>query len=70
MAGAEAAASCKPFLDTSTRLKNQAEAAKSWRCYTALLGYEAQVMASRTWPGASPEQAGYGELELECPALR
>ncbi|MEY3545360.1 MAG: hypothetical protein RLZZ247_1517 [Cyanobacteriota bacterium] len=68
--GAQAASSCKPFLETSHRLKNRAEASKSWRCYTALLGYEAQVMASRALTAAPPEEAGYGELAGECPALR
>jgi len=68
--GAQAASGCKPFLDASHRLKNRAEASKSWRCYTALLGYEAQVIASRDLPAASAEEAGYGELAGECSALR
>jgi len=77
--GAHAPASCKPFLDTTYRLKNRAEAAKRWRCYSALLGYEAQVIAARgggagDTPAATASElaldSAYGELSAECEPIQ
>ena len=77
--GAHVAASCKPFLDTTYRLKNRAEAAKRWRCYSALLGYEAQVIAARgggagDTPAATASElaldSAYGELSAECEPIQ
>jgi hypothetical protein len=39
-------ASCRAALEHSHRLKNWAEARKSWRCYTAVLGAEAEMVAA------------------------
>jgi hypothetical protein len=62
---------CKPFLDSTNRLKKQAEAAKQLRCYTALLGFEARVMALPPEAAADPAvlDAASDELRAECPAL-
>ncbi|MBV2351014.1 hypothetical protein KUL97_04740 [Synechococcus sp. HK05] len=39
-------ASCRAALEHSHRLKNWAEASKRWRCYTAVLGAEAEMIAA------------------------
>ena len=63
---------CKPFLDTSHRLKKQAEAAKQLRCYTALLGFEARVMSLPPEASADPTalDPASGELSAECESNR
>ena len=67
---------CKAFLQTSHRLKNQAESAKQLRCYTALLGYEAQVLAARSAGGSDAGVAalaldpGFTELQAECERIQ
>lgn len=67
---------CKAFLQTSHRLKNQAESAKQLRCYTALLGYEAQVLAARSAGGSDAGAAalaldpGFTELQAECERIQ
>lgn len=65
-------AACKPFLDATNRLKKRAEAGKQLRCYTALLGFEAQVMALPVGSGADPAvlDGPYGELSAECESIR
>lgn len=65
-------AACKPFLDATNRLKKRAEADKQLRCYTALLGYEAQVMALPVGSAADPAalDGPYGELSAECGSMR
>ena len=68
--GADLATSCKPFLETAHRLKNRAEAAKRWRCYSALLGYEAQVIAAAAARSALPLDAADAELSAECEPIR
>lgn len=66
-----APSACKPFLETSYRLKKQAEAAKQLRCYTALLGFEAQVIAARGAGAAEPSlEPGFSELTAECVQIR
>lgn len=54
---------CRGALEQSHRLKNWAEARKLWRCYTALLGAEAEMIVASRVSGAPP-QAGAPMLEL------
>ncbi|MEY4430902.1 MAG: hypothetical protein RLZZ533_838 [Cyanobacteriota bacterium] len=63
---------CKPFLEATNRLKKRAEADKQLRCYTALLGFEAQVMALPVGSGSDPAvlDSAYGELSAECEPIR
>ena len=67
---------CKPFLQISHRLKTQAESANQLRCYTALLGYEAQVLAARSAGGSDAGAAslaldpGFTELQAECERIQ
>ncbi|MFM8544423.1 MAG: hypothetical protein ACKOAP_05475 [Vulcanococcus sp.] len=68
--GGNVATSCKPFLETAHRLKNRAEAAKRWRCYSALLGYEAQVIAAAAARSPLPLDAADAELSAECEPIR
>jgi hypothetical protein len=39
-------APCRAALEQSHRLKNWAEARKRWRCYTAVLAAEAEMIAA------------------------
>ena len=59
--------SCRAALEHSHRLKNWAEANKRWRCYTALLGAEAEMIAaalpSRT---LEPSQSALQEMQSAC----
>ena len=60
-------ASCRAALEHSHRLKNWAEASKRWRCYTAVLGAEAEMIAaalpSRT---LEPSQSALQEMQSAC----
>ncbi len=60
-------ASCRAALEHSHRLKNWAEASKRWRCYTAVLGAEAEMIAaalpSRT---LEPPQSALQEMQSAC----
>ena len=44
------AQSCRAALEQSHRLRNWAEARKLWRCYSALLGAEAEMIAASRFP--------------------
>jgi hypothetical protein len=60
-------ASCRAALEQSHRLKNWAEARKRWRCYTAVLGAEAEMIAaaqpSRT---LGPSLSALHEMQSAC----
>ena len=61
------AAACRAALDQSHRLKNWAEASKLWRCYTAVLGAEAEMIAASlpTAPQAEGTSA-WQEMRAMC----
>jgi hypothetical protein len=44
------AQTCRAALEQSHRLRNWAEARKRWRCYTALLGAEAEMITASRPP--------------------
>jgi hypothetical protein len=46
---------CRAALEQSHRLRNWAEAHKRWRCYTALLGAEAEMIAASRPPRSGPD---------------
>lgn len=61
------AAVCRAALEQSHRLKNWAEARKLWRCYTAVLGAEAEMIAASlpTAPQAEGTSA-WQEMRAMC----
>ena len=60
-------ASCRAALEQSHRLKNWAEARKRWRCYTAVLAAEAEMIAA-TLPinRERPSSDALQEMRLVC----
>ena len=61
------AAACRAALDQSHRLKNWAEASKLWRCYTAVLGAEAEMIAASS-TSRQPQTAteAWQEMRSTC----
>ncbi len=61
------AAACRSAMEQSHRLKNWAEARKLWRCYTAVLGAEAEMIAASlpTAPQAEGTSA-WQEMRAMC----
>jgi hypothetical protein len=61
------AAACRSAMEQSHRLKNWAEARKLWRCYTAVLGAEAEMIAASlpTAPQAEGTSA-WQEMRTTC----
>jgi hypothetical protein len=61
------AAVCRAALEQSHRLKNWAEARKLWRCYTAVLGAEAEMIAA-SLPAAQQleETSALQEMRATC----
>jgi hypothetical protein len=61
------AAACRNAMEQSHRLKNWAEARKLWRCYTAVLGAEAEMLAASL--PAAPQAEGtsaWQEMRATC----
>ncbi|MBD1193443.1 hypothetical protein [Vulcanococcus sp. Clear-D1] len=60
-------AACRAALEQSHRLKNWAEARKRWRCYTAVLAAEAEMIAA-TLPinRERPSSDALQEMRLVC----
>jgi hypothetical protein len=61
------AAACRNAMEQSHRLKNWAEARKLWRCYTAVLGAEAEMLAASL--PAAPQVEGtsaWQEMRATC----
>lgn len=48
---------CRAALEQSHKLRNWAEARRLWRCYTALLGAEAEMIAASRTPGQGDDPA-------------
>jgi hypothetical protein len=61
------AAACRSAMEQSHRLKNWAEGRKLWRCYTAVLGAEAEMIAASlpTAPQAEGTSA-WQEMRTTC----
>lgn len=60
-------ASCRAALEHSHRLKNWAEASKRWRCYTAVLGAEAEMVAATlTAKPQTPSLDALQEMRQVC----
>jgi hypothetical protein len=58
---------CRAALEQSHRLKSWAEGRKLWRCYTALLGAEAVMIAAAFQPSTQSEPiAGLREVSTIC----
>ena len=51
----KAPGACRLALEQSQRLKDWAEGRKLWRCYTAVLGAEAEMIAA-SLPGGLPQR--------------
>lgn len=62
-----AASTCRAALEQSHRLRNWAEARKLWRCYSALLGAEAEMIAASRPPGRHQRDApAFLEMRRAC----
>jgi len=60
-------ASCRAALEQSHLLKNWAEGRKRWRCYTAVLGAEAEMIAAMLRPEtAAPALDAHQEMLRAC----
>lgn len=58
---------CRAALDQSHRLKNWAEARKLWRCYSAVLAAEAEMIAASFASGQSVAVATvWQEMATSC----
>ena len=57
-------------MGSHSALSSASAASKRWRCYSALLGYEAQVIAAAAARSPLPLDAADSELSAECEPIR
>ena len=60
-------AMCRAALEQSHKLKKWAEARKLWRCYSSVLGAEAEMIAARYPSNEQPDaSAAWQEMRTTC----
>ena len=60
------AGDCRTALEHSQRLKTWSESRKLWRCYTAVLGAEAEMIAASLAMASDQRNSALQEMSTAC----